>query len=216
MTLRGDKYETLEEVSARLKGSVVMYDGDPVYVADVGAVGPGDGPDVARVYIVPLPLNKNKFYGKEEANRKLLSSKKFDLRPFKLGFMNYDGRAYYLSRIPARQYTQGLKGNTLRIKTLDGGNPPPFQQLVYEKAFYDCIKGVYTPVKDAFDDLKGKKSVAISRDFAFTVDDDLSLLILKHKDVSCGIKLENERGFRLSKKFSFLKESLEEARIPLG
>lgn len=215
MTLRGDKYETLEEITTRLKGSVVIYDGDPVYVVDVGQVGPGDPADVARVYIAPLPILPGKEYTKEMCERKFITSKKFDLRPFKMGFMNYEGEAVYLSRIPQRQYTQGLKNNTLRAAMPSGKPFKGFGSVVTAQAFVDCIKGKYPSIQEAM--RTGASSVALSRDFAFTRDEDLNLLILNYKDVKCGTKdmdSGHEVGFRLSPKFKFLKESLEQARIP--
>lgn len=165
-------YETVEEATMRLSHTVVMYDGEPVYVSNVARVGPDDPKeDVFRVFVSPLP------YTGDEANvqRKFISSKKFDLKTIPLGFMNRNNTVYLLSRNPARQYKQGLSGNSLLcVPLIPGiGGGFGFGRLIQDTAFVDTIKGIYPSFEEALAELdKGKKTaVAFARQFAVSQED---------------------------------------------
>jgi hypothetical protein len=100
-------YENVHDASARLQSSVVLYDGEPVYITNVREAGVGDPKgDIFRVYASPLPYRAN--LAEAEGMRKFISSKKFDLAPFPMGFMNWNRRVFYLSRLPRKQNKQGL------------------------------------------------------------------------------------------------------------
>jgi len=212
MSLRGDKYETAEEIRARLEGSVVMYDGSPVYIAKVDdAID-----DIARVWISDLP-----YVGGAKTTRKFLSSKKFDLAPFKMGYFNYEGRAIFASRAPIRQYKQGLTSGTLTLQNTQGKGGEvgvSFARAIANQGFVDMIHNKYPDFKTAGDLLgdKNTSSVAVSRTFAFVIDNDIDALLLMHKFVRCGICLKGDKSLRVPEKFHFLREEMEEHRIPIS
>lgn len=216
MSLKGDKYETTEEVRFRLEGSVVVYDGDLVYITRVTMPEEvEEKKEIARVFFEPLPYGGNR--GKEV--RKYLSSRKFDLTPFRMGYMNYKGRAIYLSRSPVRQNRQGLSNNNLSILEINGkrAGDVNFGRLIAEQGFVDMFKGKYPDFKTAGELLGDKdvSSVAISNTFAFVIDHDLDALILNHKGVKCGLAMKGDRGLRVSQKYHFLRQEMEEHRIPI-
>jgi len=218
MSLKGDKYETAEEVKFRLEGSVVLYDDKPVYITSVNVPGPEDEEEVARVMFRELPFNPQARDAKR-STRKYLSSRKFDLAPFRMGYMNLVDKALFVSRRPVRQSRQGLCNATTSIFQADGQrcNNVSFGKLIASQAFVEMISGVYPDFKQARVMMEEGvfKSVAIGPTFALEVDADLDALILLQKHTQCGIALSGDKGIRLSRKFHFLKEELEQSKIPL-
>lgn len=224
MTLKGDTYETVEEANMRLTGSVVLYDGDPVYVTNVTGVDnvdEGGGKDIFRVYATPLPFNIEKDIAGGKEIRKYISSKKFNLSAFKLGYCNLGyGKAVFLSRVAMRQNRQGLTGDTLRIRSISDNNPTDvgFKELVASKGFVSCIKGIYPNYKefDYEEKAEGLTSMALSRNIALQKDEEgLGLIYAYHRGVKCGYVKDGGRLF-ISNKFKFLKEEFEESLIPLA
>lgn len=215
MSLKGDKYETLEEIKFRLEQTIVLYDGKPVYIGRVNMPGEQDAGEIARVYFKELPLKEG---GPKEV-RKYLSSRKFDLTPFKMGYFNHNGRAVFASRTPVRQNKQGLSKQSLVLKTL-GLNPitdreVSFTEVVTSQGFIDMIEGSYPSFDGAVPLLKEDAgSVALSQSFALSFDDDLGIFILFHRGIKCGLVLEGDRGVRLAAKYGFLKEELRDHKIP--
>lgn len=216
MTLRGDKYENADEIRMRLEGSIVLYDGDPVLIAQVSVPELEDADEKARVHFYNLPINPNK---KLATTRKYLSSRKFDLTPFKMGFANIGEKAYFISRAPVRQNKQGLAAGTCIINTIFGkpSNEVVWNTLIRSEGFGKMVKGEYPSFEEASDTLKEDlvTSVAVSRSFALFKDDELDVSVLSHKGSKCGIILEGDTGVRVSTRFKFLKESLESCGIPM-
>lgn len=215
MSLKGDKYETAEEVEFRLRNTVVLYDGDPVYITKTNLPGADDEGEIARVFFQPLPYN-----GRGREVRKYLSSKKFDLTPFKMGFMNYEGAAYFLARQPLRQNRQGLGAGTLSIKNMSPNETRgiDFNTVITADGFVDMIRGKYPSFQEAGEMLNGGDaySVAVSRSFCFLFDTDLDMLLLSHRGVKCGTAMKGDKAIRLPEKFHFLRQEAEECRIPLS
>jgi hypothetical protein len=222
MSLKGDKYETLEEVNFRLANTVVMYDGKPVYITRVREIdGAEDKKEVARVFFVELPYQPRGFGAPEQKEvRKYLSSRNFDLAPFKMGYLNFKGKALYASRSPVRQNQQGLNAKTLKLTNMRGNREDDvsFASVIASQGFVDMVNGKYPTFADVGDLLGDAEhsSVAISRTFALAIDHDLEALLLMHKGVKCGIALKDDKALRLPPKFHFLRHEAEECRIPLA
>ncbi len=232
MSLKGDAYETQEEISFRLLNSVVLYDGKPVYISRVNLPENADEKkEIARVHFFELPYGVEvdrygdpipgmKGKGKGVEQRKYLSSKNFELAPFKMGYCNMGDEAVFVSRNPVRQNRQGLSQGTTSILDINGkksGNYG-FNHLIAAKGFSDMVAGSYPTFKDVGDLLgdNEKSSVALSRSFACRIDNDLEALVLLHKGIKCGIALKGDKTLRLPPKFHFLKQEAEECRIPLA
>lgn len=219
MSLKGDKYETVDEVKFRLESSVVLYDGKPVYISRVGMAEADDKKEIARVYFYDLPLlNGDKKGGGE--TRKYLSSRKFDLSPFKMGYMNDKGRATFVSRAPVRQNKQGLTSNVTTFQDMMGrrSEDVSFNTMIRSQGFVDMVAGKYPSFQECGDMLDNKDilSVALSRSFAFSIDHDLEALFLTHKGVRCGMVTRGQKAIKIPQKFHFLKEEMEEFRIPIA
>lgn len=219
MSLKGDKYETTEEVKFRLESSIVVYDGEPVYISQVMMPGAEDAKEIARVFFYSLPLVKAMDAGRKEATRKYLSSRKFDLSPFKMGYMNHLGEATFVSRAPLRQNKQGLTQATTVLTNCMGKKSDriTFGEMCRAQGFVDMFHGKYPSFKEAGEMLNEKNttSVAVSRSFAFIIDDDLDALYLLHKGVKCGLAMKGDKAVKVPQKFHFLKEEMEDHRIPM-
>lgn len=218
MSLKGVAYETVEEANMRLSGSVVLYDGEPVYVTRVTALEnpdeAGPGGDIARVYISPLPYG-----GVAKEARKYISSRKFDLSPFRMGWCNTQAIGpVYVSRRPARKVRQGLTAANLVTKSLGGGNGAlSAPQLFNDPGFLRCIKNDYPSYKDALDVVKKKAidGVPVGREFLLQKDEELGIVYLYRGLSKCGLILDDNK-VTVPDKFKFLREELEEARIEVA
>jgi hypothetical protein len=215
-------YETVEEAEMRLVSTVVMYDGDPVYITKVGNARPGDPKeDILRVYAHPLPFDPHKLgdiearaaVKEKEEMRKFISSRKFDMKTIKMGFMNIKGELLYCSRKPARQFKQGVSNNTFVSQAITGGaRALNLVNAVGLKEFADMLKGVYPTFDEAVRTMnKGKiTGVAFHRQFALVRDPALpELLYLYHKSDKVGVIFGGNKII-LTKGMICLRESLQE------
>lgn len=215
MSLRGDKYETVEEIQRRLQDSVVFYDGKPVYIKEVRH--PEDeeelkAKEIARVYFQELP------YGRRgQTQRKFLSSRKFDLTPPKLGYFNYNGSVSHVSRRPIRGSKQGLDATNCIIsdKSLNPSRVLGFNELVTAAGFANMLLGVYPSFEEGLEALRGEAtSVALSYDVAVSYDDDLEVGFLFYRGKRCGFSLDGT--FNIPPKFKYVRETLAELRVPVA
>lgn len=219
MSLKGDKYETQEEVNFRLNNTVVLYDGKPVYITRINMPEAEDKKEIARVFFVELPYGRKLGDGVKET-RKYLSSRNFDLAPFRMGYFNHNGEAVFASRTPIRQNQQGLNAKNVTFVDTRGKRAENmnFNEMVKSQGFVDMVNGVF-PDFFAAGELLGNKdnsSIAISRSFCFRMDHDLEALLLLHKGIKCGIALKGDRALKVPPKFHFLREEMEQCRIPLA
>lgn len=183
MSLMIDKYEHLDDAHMRLNNTVVLYKGDPVYIAGIDrnvADKLDDG--IFRVYIHPLPIDVNKFDVFERArlrerafmngekpprkpDRKMICSKYFDIAPFRMGYINTDNGAAFCSRLPNRMQRQGLCGENFS-GIMNDGTPYGFHQFTKEKNVNNMVHNDYPTFSAALKHLAKFSSVAFSRDFS--------------------------------------------------
>lgn len=217
MSLKGDNYETAEEIRFRLEGTIVLYNEKPVWISRVQAPDGEDRKEIARVFFYDLPW-AGKVGAKE--TRKYLSSRNFDLTPFKMGYMNHGGQATFVARTPVRQNKQGLSQATALFTNVKGVKSEimNFTTMIQSQGFVDMVDGKFPDFKAAGEllDNKGVTSVAISRSFAFVIDHDFQMLLMLHKGVKCGIAMKGARALQVPPKFLFLREEMEEHRIPIA
>ncbi len=213
MSLKGDKYETAEEITARLLNSVVIYDGQLVHINDVSLPGAVDGKEIARVHFTPLPLKGDK------PVRKYLSSRKFDLTPFKMGYLNYYGRAILFVRKPARQYKQGLCSANVSAYEITGQslNRAAVEDILNGQALVDLYNNKY-PSFESVAEFKNKEisSVALSKNFAVAFDHDLEVMFLYRGTTKCGLAFRGDKTIRVPEKFKYLREELVADNIPVA
>jgi hypothetical protein len=211
------QYENLNDAQMRLANTIVLYDGDPVYITQVGMKEEGDPKDdTFRVYASPLPYAAHR--GAKGEMRKFISSKKFDMAPFEMGFMNLNGVAYYCSRLPRRQQRQGLSSGT--FSCIPVGAPHVgalrLENVIAQQEFVDCIKGKHPSYADAVRLIERGEagSVAFARCFALVQDVDMpELVFLYHKKEKVGFLMGDT--LKLSKAGKCLREALREAGVRL-
>jgi len=141
-------YENLKEAEMRLKGTVVLYDGEPYYVLCVCDHKP-DG--IFRIYLYPIGVDQALKSGQglsgvpsgstwdpalgmtrgeamdkwltlnptSKIIRKMMNSPLFNkFRPFPLGMLNLQGSVYFVERHPTRKSEQGLTNSMLHQNTI--------------------------------------------------------------------------------------------------
>jgi hypothetical protein len=217
------KYESVDDARMRLRQTIVLYKGTPVYIQDV-ARGTG-GDEILRVLFHEIPHNVNgvarRIADLEEAEnpkRKYISSKYFDIAPFKLGYVNRQDKtgAFYCSRMPNRTQKQGLCAEN--FKALDNqGNQVPFQEFLNCKETLAMIAGNYPSFDRAVKSLEKVPSIAFHREFCLVKDSVISSLIyLYHKGNKVGMYTPATKEIALGEKFKCLKESLQEMHMKVG
>lgn len=235
------KYENADDANMRLRYTVVLYKGEPVQIQQV-VRGEGKGDDILRVLFTPLPLGKDE--GKlpivpapkrrvrnlddlvaldvendAEMKRKYISSKHFDIAPFKLGYVNRPSGSgvFYCTRLPNRIQKQGLCGENFSARD-NYGAPINFNTFLSCKQMIDMVHGNYPSFDEALRLLAEKvNSVAFHRDFALVKDEVIpNLLFLYHKGNKVGMYARNSGEVSLGNKYACLKESLQEQRIKVG
>lgn len=215
------KYETVEDASMRLRGTVVLYKGEPVQITEVTHGDGGD--DIIRVKFRELPIGVGDRFGRaivdpeaaKVEQRKFISSKHFDIAPFKLGYVNHPKTgAFYCTRLPNRIQKQGLCTENFQAKT-NMGEAVPFTTFLTCKEVVAMIKGVYPSFDRALVALNQCPSVAFSYEFSLMKDDVIpDLIYLYHKGNKVGYFSKNE--VLLGQKFKCLKESLQEMQVKVG
>ena len=166
-------FETSQEASMRLQGTVVLYDGVPYKVLCVSD-HLADG--IFRIYLesivdeesihnsydsAPHPSHVTPghptlghLYDKfMQANpsapvlRKMMNSPKFNkFRPFPLGMCNSSHGVTYIARRPQRKTEQGLTGRMLSVTPIHLQPDPSIRKTLFNmftKNFRDCVLGAY-------------------------------------------------------------------------
>jgi len=200
-------YDSYEEVHMRLQGTVVRYDGEPVYVSNVTQGDDG----VPRIHIMNLPVILN---GREEVNednkvtRKVVNSRHFDFEPFLLGYANLKYGACFLSRAPVRKYKQGLSSGNLT----DAQGRLSFKAALADPGFKDALKNEYPPRSVATEMAKDKSiTVAFCREFAVEYN-SLGYFLLHYRGAPCAFS-EDGYVFKLPEQFKYLSEVLQENKV---
>lgn len=193
-------YTNVADAQQHLQHSVVMYDKRPVWVNEIFDV---DGDMVASITNIPTLRN---------AYNVSIFDPLFCPREVRLGYTNTTGgHAVFLSRVPSRQYKQGICRNNTHIpNTPEGLRVTTFEHLTRMASWSDALRGIYPTFAEAVSLLKngeGIRSVAFHRDYAAGLD-DLGFVRLYHKGEACAF---GEDGvFRLPKQFEYLTEELTE------
>lgn len=203
------KYENAHDAQMRLRGTVVLYEGSPVYIREIRE---GDGDSILRVMFDHLPITVK---GVETAaKRKFISSKNFDIAPFKLGYVNAPTGAFYCTRFPNRVQKQGLCSENFSAKT-NNGKDISFGTFTTTKEVVAMVNGDYPTFDVALRALGKSPAVAFSRDFCVQKDEILDELVhIYHRGEKVGARLNN--SVVLGKKFQCLKEGLGELGVKVS
>jgi len=169
------KYIPLD-YQARLHGGVILWDNVP-HIIQV------DGSDLHI-----LDLTSQDYV----ARRINPHDDRLDIGSIELGYINTEQGAYYLSRMPARQFQQSITRKSiveyfLSIRGIEATGRGRSEWL-YTKAFRESYTKKYPSFNRAVEliQTEGRSSVALSRDVAITVD-DLGTVKVFHKLEPVGV-----------------------------
>lgn len=188
------------------------------YIPDYDMFNPGS-PDQAKH--IDNWMDKNPDAG---VLRKHLNSPKFNrFRPFPLGMCNYKGYAFYLERQPMRPrmeqglVSSGIVESPLSLQKTGGRLNSGTQVKMNSDAFRDCILGRHPSAQECVERLKdptcGNDAAAFDRYFAL-VRGPVDMMFLAYKGEVVGLLPDNNlSSARLSKKFSYVKEVVQELGV---
>lgn len=188
----------------------VRYDDDPEYAnakLSDSVVSMGD----LLIYVLRVEGRDTVVYSPigHTNERKLTLLRDLNLTPISLGYLNHRQQCAYLSRIPARHYRQGLRGNVLAgLGGLRGFN------LLSCSEMANTASGIFPTLPDAYEEIicGEATSRAFSRDFALIVGSRKSGMSLHFKGREVGTCSWGDRGpnINLSDSFRYLNEFLME------
>lgn len=178
--------DDLDYINGRLTGTIVSYKSEPIYVNSVGRTDDGD-------------IEVNYLYLKDTGKKLKAYIDEIDMRPVKLGYMNFDGRdCIWLCRIPKRAWKQGLTND--HVSNGIGANISLTDHLI---PLRNTILGIYPTLEEAS---KSRHKIAFSRNFAIKKDE------IFYKDFDC-VGYYREGKASLKDRFLYLREYLEEVLV---
>lgn len=218
-------YETIEEAKLKLESSLVLFDGQPVYVSGVVAMGKDFG-----LQYTSLPFKKKKHpwnlppgVANPETVYETVSIKdpRWDFKSgnSRLGYVSLknpnDGsiEAAFTSRMPSRHPRQGLDNRTVNVKLFsDSPWPIDFNTLLESEGLSDTFSGRYASATAAFDLVTKTPdvyhSVPISRKLLLHWD-RVSPPVLVYRNEKVGYTEDGEK-YRLAEHKQFLSEELQD------
>lgn len=152
--------------------------------------------------------------------RKMANSPAFNkFRPFSLGMMNHDGHASFLERSPERRTQQGLIRQMVEetyVSVSSNKKRGAYQGGLAGPEFYDCVKGKHPSAEECMENMLDptveNTSVACHRNFAI-IRGPMDTFFLGYKtDVVGFIPATKRPTVELGKKFTHLKEAVEETK----
>lgn len=178
----------VDDLNMRLSNSLVMHDGEPFYITEI------EGTTVYGLYTED-----------QERGEFTLPTKKLDIRPVPLGYVNTARHAAYCTRMPHRRYKQGLNSACIVIDIPLQGK----DEMIRSKAMARAILGKYPSIDEVIEKLDvNARSAAFHRYWA------LSKNAKKEYDLSYrGLHVGAfERGnLSLMENYRYLAEELEDA-----
>jgi hypothetical protein len=200
-------YDSLEDAQRRLLGTVVMYDGDPVFIDNIRGLSRDQIAD-----ITVLPYNAIR----KEVKLLVKNFQVLDLPP--LGYINYGNFSHYLTRVPVRQIRQGLCAQNVMISQNPDGKNPTFDQMMRHQSMVDMFKNRYPHFDECWERLLKADEpfkIAFGKKFAVSID-DMESVTLECRGINVA-RSNNPRKygprFALPKKFEYLAEELQENAI---
>lgn len=200
-------YTTLEDLRQHLASTVVLYRSQPHFVQGQGHNNDGS----FYVSLVALPVENNRPF------RVSINDPDLEPRGARLGYCNVGNVAYYLSRIPRRQFQQGLGSNNVNIPRDNGNRVTSFDRLLHEPGFADLLRNTYPTFQEAVQQLEAPDStkfrIAFHRHFAIE-HDDLGFVRLLFKGDAVGYGKADR--YNLPQRYSYLAETLTENGVQLN
>lgn len=202
------KFDNIDDVRAKLLSTFCYYNDKAVYIKAIDqAQDMGDGKIDFNLACYPVGgSSSDRFVIK-------LSDKKFRCSDYNLGYANFanGSAAVYYSRIPTRQYRQGLIASQLRTTMSDPqfGNDSQFSS---NKPIREMLENKYPNYDAVCKELsEGNWRIrAFHRDFALTWNRVHGDYIVEYKGTQVGHTV-GTKEFKLMPDFKHLHEALMEA-----
>lgn len=196
------RLDSAEQINRRLKGTVVLYDDKPVLAYQASGEN--------SVLLIPLPSRRGEFVVR-------IDDPRLNIQEFKLGYVNYGDRAFYVKRTPIRGARQGLDtGNLLPdtdyVKWAGIARLPAMTTLSAE--FCDMLNNTYPTLRECVDMIVKSDSLvsrAFSRRFAIYYDRDLDFYELHYRGQRVG--WGNPTEFNVPSGYSYLQELIKQEGI---
>ena len=177
-------YEFARDANFYLEGSIIKYNDTLVVVHSVD--------DTFNMRCHDLSADR-------EVVTNLREDGGVDLKPIPLGFMNYQGNAYYIARKPKRSWRQGLSRNNVSTEL-------PWE-LIVSPRLVDVVKGNYPTYKEALELIKDGQGVAFHRNFKLSKMHGAT--VVNYKNLVVGMVVDGGR-IALSDPFTYLRELVME------
>ena len=210
-------YDTVDEAKQKLVNTVVIFDGTPTHIVDARQQ---DG----EIILYHTVLKKKS----QGYITNTISDERFDFRTIgsKLGYVNYENGGYnesvFVERTPVRKAfaTQGLSKVNTNISNLSGNKRKGLPSIKCSWDYLHKVSGFISTVERVFPSLQEiteifKEEDVVSRAFSpsFAVRrDEVGPFYLMYKGRDIGYTEDFER-FKISNRFKYLEESLEEFNL---
>lgn len=197
----------ISHASQYLSGSVILYQGEPVYIHSVDYTGDRSRDrDRWSITYSLLHQTSNSQPVYKEAN---VFADEWDLSTIPLGLCNHNGWAYNVMRTPRRMWKVGLTSRSLVMETLVKGQPEINKnKCLFSRSFSNMAKRRYPSYDRVFSDPKDFYTVAFSPEFAITTlrfNGEDRLLLHRYDKIVGEAKKD---GPVLSPEYKYLQESL--------
>lgn len=166
-------YTTVQDARQHLHNTIILFDSKPAHVIDIHTNDTG-GLEAVLDLMAGESVNVS------------LWDTRIQTRNFPLGYVNLAPGAVYLTRIPRRQYQQGLSDNN--VIASNGDN---FRRIARSKGFRDAMAGKYPTVAECLELIKSKESAAFSVDFCLRRMNS-GLIEVQYQNTSIGVFLDNQ------------------------
>lgn len=182
-------YDNANDAYRYLQGTVVYWNGTPVYVSDVQTID-----RVIKALVRPIPIRG----GRGDEEWVSIDDPNFNCMKYNLGYVNLvNGTVAYVTRRPARAQAQGLASQNVSVQYSHGidqrhwGRADIWADLVRNQpGLGECLMGKYPSLDEARAKLmadKTVKAVAFDRYFAIKRHSEFSNLFFlnyKGEDIS--------------------------------
>lgn len=166
-------YTNAQDARQHLHNTYILFDRAPAHVVDIHTNDTG-GLEVVLDLMIGNSITVS------------LWDTRIQTRNFPLGYVNLAPGAVYLTRIPRRQYQQGLSDNN--VITSNGEN---FRRIARSKGFREAMAGKYPSVPECLEIIKSKESAAFSVDFCLRRMNS-GLVEVQYQNTPIGVFIDNQ------------------------
>ena len=203
-------YHSRPDLKMYLNETIVMYKGEPhmvnVKLRDERGKSMTDN---KRIQLRHLSADRPAF-------ETTTDDKDLVTKNFSLGFCNYNGRAYLISRRAGRRQRDGLCSNAITYEHVGKKDPRglDFYSMLHSASFAACLRDEYPSYENAldkiFDETKRVQSIAFSKDFALVKLDRFNVgIYYRSTQIAYANRKSRNANFLESPNISFMMKRLD-------